>query len=405
MRRNVVFITIDAWRADFVDTFDGVPLVPALDAVADRTVRFDACYTNGPWTSPGVISQLTGLSPFRHGVQYAWSAPPTPNHAVARVLGEAGWHTPNLCYLNDVGNYADLGWDPLTTPARPKHPFEDSLVKAIQTTSEPYFLWFHFKWVHLPYWAEPRYRDLFGIDEAALCERVRRSVASEFVVPRQRFQLDPSDRDDVRKLYAAVVRQMNDWLEPVLAAACDGPAGRRTSVVLSADHGEELLDHDHVGHASTSHHATLNEEVLRIPLLVVDPRVATGARIPTRVQGVDLHRTLLGLAGHGTDVPGNGLDLTGVILDAPGAREALAAHGDRVFTFESSRRGYQTPEAEVGQLVSALSDGHFKYIEERFDSDRAWGFDLDADPEELRPITDPDTLAPWAARFAEERHR
>src|SRR5205807_337283 len=75
----------------------------------------------------------------------------------------------------------------------------------------------------------------------------------------------------------------------------------RTTLVITSDHGEELLDHGHVGHASTAHMATLHEEVLRIPLLVIEGGEGGGRlrprRVPTRVHGMDLFPTLLSLAG------------------------------------------------------------------------------------------------------------
>lgn len=72
---NLVLVTVDAWRADFVDSHAGVRLLPALDAVAHRVVRFDRAYAAAPWTSEALISVFTGLEPEEHGVRYRWSTP------------------------------------------------------------------------------------------------------------------------------------------------------------------------------------------------------------------------------------------------------------------------------------------------------------------------------------------
>ncbi len=72
---NVVLLTIDAWRADFVDAWAGVRLVPALDRLGEHLVRYDRLYANGPWTSPALASVFTGHPPSAHGVVYEWSAP------------------------------------------------------------------------------------------------------------------------------------------------------------------------------------------------------------------------------------------------------------------------------------------------------------------------------------------
>ena len=51
-RQNLILLTIDAWRTDFVDEYAGVALTPALQPLSARTVRFERAYATGPWTSP-----------------------------------------------------------------------------------------------------------------------------------------------------------------------------------------------------------------------------------------------------------------------------------------------------------------------------------------------------------------
>src|SRR5262249_6716266 len=152
----------------------------------------------------------------------------------------------------------------------------------------PWFLWYHYKFVHLPYWPGKPYRQLFGIDDAAVPARVRDSVGRLFVVPRHEHPLLAQDRDIIRRLYAGAVRQMDDFLSRVLGALSTDDQLANTTLILTADHGEELLEHGHVGHASTSHHATLFEEVLRTPLLFIDSRIAAPQELAARVQGGDL---------------------------------------------------------------------------------------------------------------------
>lgn len=398
-QRNLVLITIDAWRADFVDAHAGVPLTPGLAARADHSVRFDNAYATGPWTSPPLISIFTGQGAGRHGVHYEWDAPRPGGPALARRLLQAGYEVPNLCYLNRVGNYQHLGYDAAAAPDYPHGPDDDLLLPALQArrgAARPFFLWYHYKYVHLPYWAAAPYRAALGIDEGALPQRLRDSVCKEFVVPRQRFPQQAQDAELVRRLYAANVLQMDAWLTRVLAAACDGPLGERTTVIVTADHGDELLDHGHVGHASTAHHAHLHEEVLRVPLIFIDRRLR-GARRPERVLGTDLYPTLLALAGLAPDLdegPCDGLALTPLLTGEAGA---LAT--ERAFYFRSSRRGYQTPREQAGQEVDGFSDGRVKLIDERYDERRLALYDLVSDPGELSPQTEGPQVAAAYARL------
>jgi arylsulfatase A-like enzyme len=221
---------------------------------------------------------------------------------------------------------------------------------------------------------------------------VRDSVGRLFVVPRASYPLLLEDRELVRRLYAGAVRQMDDFLARVVDTLTATSQLARTTVILTSDHGEELLEHGHVGHASTSHYATLYEEVLRVPLLFIDSRMAAQT-LTARVQGQDLFPTLLRLAGEDPRLPAASpaVDLSGLLF-TPAAvlPDALAA--DRVLTFQSARMGYQTPRSHATQVVSGFSDGRKKYIFEQYETPRRLLYDLQADPGEQAPILDGEAI-------------
>lgn len=384
---NLLLFTVDAWRADFVDAFDGVALTPTLRSLP-RPVRFASAYATGPWTSPALVSIFSGENSAAHGVHHEWSVPRVGGPALARQLQAAGYQTPNICYLNRVGNYQNLGYDAATAPDYPKGPDDDLLLRTLRElrqSEQPWFVWFHYKYVHLPYWPAPAYRRMFGVDDARLPERLRDSVASRFVVPRGEFTLLPEDRELVRRLYAGGVRQMDDFLGRVVAELDAGGQLGRTSLVVTADHGDELLERGHVGHASTAHHATLHDEVLRIPLLIVDPRTAAARTVTERVQGLDLFPTLLSLAGVTSQPNAEAVDLAPLVLAGQLPSGLLAA---RTFFAASSRMGYLTPRSHAGQWVQSLCDGRQKYLWERYDEPRRLLFDLEKDPGELAPLVE-----------------
>lgn len=383
---NLLLLTVDAWRADFDDEFEGVPLTPTLHTLP-RPVRFTHAYANGPWTSPALISIFSGENPARHGVHHEWSVPRPGGPGLAERLRQAGYRTPNICYLNRVGNYQNLGYDAATAPDYPKGPDDDLLLRTLRELrggEQPWFIWYHYKYVHLPYWPTAPYRRLLGIDDDAVPQRLRDSVAGRFVVPRGEFTLLPEDRELVRRLYASGVRQMDDFLGRVVAELSDGGQLGQTSLILTADHGDELLERGHVGHASTAHHATLYDEVLRVPLWIVDPRAPSGRTVPERVQGLDLFPTLLSLAGVPAEPSGEAVDLSPLVLDG---RLPPELRRPRTFFAASSRMGYLTPRSLERQWVQSISDGRHKYIWERYEEPRQLLFDLEGDPGELHPLT------------------
>ncbi len=377
-RTNLILLTIDAWRPDFVDQYAGVGLAPALERHRAHTVRFANAFANAPWTSPALVSLFSGRSSAQHGVHFEWSRPQVGGPSLAGNLISAGWHAPNLCYLNRLANYQHLGYALDAAPEPPAGPDDPILWDAIANTPEPFFLWFHYKFVHLPYTAPGCLQRALGL--TSVPERLASTVGSRFVVPRHEFPMLASDRDIIRRMYAAGVLRMNDWLSQVFDALEERGVGGRTSMVLTSDHGEELMEHGHVGHASTAHNATLYDEVLRVPLLVIDPRVRAPRTLHRRVQGMDLFPTLHLLAGV-TPPPCLGVDLTPAVL---GETEP-ELHPNRLFYFRSARMGCPTPLDKAGQYIAGVSDGRQKIIVERYDEARTFCFDLMADPDELEP--------------------
>lgn len=413
--QNLILLTVDAWRADFESQHAGIPLTPTLDRLTPRTVAFDAAYASGPWTSPGLISIFTGEDPAQHNVHYEWSAPRPGGPALAETLRSAGYAVPNLCYLNRVGNYQNLGYSTKDAPDYPKSPDDDRLLRAIsehgerpRSDGQPFFFWYHYKFIHLPYWAGREYRELLGIDEDAVPKSLRESVCARFVLPRSEVTLDPALSPMVRRLYAAGVRQFDAFLARLVDALEASGLAERTTLVITSDHGDELLEHGHVGHASTAHHATVYDEVLRMPLLFIEPRATHPGRRSPRVYGADLFPTLLSLAGLPAPPPRDAAamsrDLSPLVLSSPDALRIP----ERTFFFQSSRMGYQTPRACDGQMVSALSDGRWKVICERFGPPEQAPvvslYDLSTDPGEQHPLRDPERIERAAQKVFEYEH-
>lgn len=376
-RRNIIFITIDAWRADYMREAFGQTLLPALEPYKKRRLDFTRMYANGPWTTPGLLSIFTGLSAAKHGVHFAWSKSDENQDALAKRFQAAGYHCPNLSYLNGVENYFNLGFDPQHTPARPKDWQDQTLIEGLPQ-SGPFFLWYHYKYVHLPYWPQTSFRQRFGVESVA--EHLRRSVGQEFVVPRGQFQFSPDDKEAVHRLYAANILQMNAWLAGILQQLESRGLLEHSTLILTADHGEELLEHGFVGHASTAERGIVYDEVLRIPLIILDDRLEGYRQIDAPVQGVDLFSTLLGLAD--IEAPEkDGLNLCGAIL----GDEKLPK--ERPIYARSASMGYRTPRARAHEYVECLIEGKMKVIYEHLDEKRAFLFDLEADPQELSPLS------------------
>jgi arylsulfatase A-like enzyme len=120
--------------------------------------------------------------------------------------------------------------------------------------------------------------------------------------------------DELRASYWADVAHLDAWLERLLARLDQDADRFATHVVLVSDHGESLGEDGSLGHGTR-----LTESQIRIPAVILSPRVQPGVR--SDVAGsVDVARTLLSLAGVDAAPPSmGGRDLTDRARPSQGA--------------------------------------------------------------------------------------
>jgi hypothetical protein len=212
-----------------------------------------------------------------------------------------------------------------------------------------------------------------------------RAVLRGAIVPKGSVEFVPEDRPIVEALYDAEVKRLDEFFGQVLQLLRSRNLLDSTLIVLTSDHGEELLDHGFVGHASTSLQAKLYEELVRIPLIVSWPERLPGGQVYTHpVSQVDILPTVLRLQGWESPRGVQGRDL-------------FEPDADRALLFESVAAGNQTPKEREDEWVRAIKKGRFKYL-----SDGRL-FDLLADPLETRDVAD--EFPAFAGRLAEELGR
>jgi arylsulfatase A-like enzyme len=152
----------------------------------------------------------------------------------------------------------------------------------------------------------------------------------------------------------------------LIAALESSGALSDTIVVLTSDHGEELLDHGGTGHG-----VTLYQEMIHVPLILRGPGIAAGARVAATVRHVDVLPTLLELVG--VEVPGH----------VEGESLAAACAGRRI----ESRPvlAVAVPNDRAGGLRCAWIAGGWKLVATVGGSADAPAdelYDLEADPRE-----------------------
>ena len=288
----MLLISIDTLRADRVGCYGYArPTTPALDRfAAEHAVRFAHAYAEAPWTLPSHVTMLSGLHPLTHGVRQPDQAPGDE----VRLLAE------RLAPTHYGFAFTDGGW--LSEPwgfARGFASFqaqEQDCAKSVEQALEfvrfreakgPWFGFLHTYDVHCPYDPPPPYAGTFHSDGAEPLEVAGLCGNPDFnamalTAGQARYLSDRYDED---------VRRVDDALAQLFAALDALDLWRDTIVIVTADHGEEFLEHGQIGHERT-----LSREVLSVPLLIAVPGVAPRI-IDAPVGLADLVPTVLELVG------------------------------------------------------------------------------------------------------------
>ncbi len=353
---SVVFITIDALRADFVPPWGQAPAaLPSFEALSRTSVSFAEVLANSAWTSPGIVSFLTGLHPAVHGVEERERDLPDHLTTFIEELNRHGYSSYGFAADGDE-NYGGLGF---TNRLNHSLSAPEMITEALNSAAGPSFVWMHLRDIHAPYDASPQDLEALGLPSSLPNAPILDRARSHYTVPREQFPgrhswLKPA----IRTLYSAELIQQDQALGQILHAL---QGYQNLLLVVSADHGEELLDHNGIGHASTTLKSAPHPELVRIPIYfrLPDGRAAGELR-QGRFQQIDLVPTLASLLGIPApdplpEVKLDGWDLSSSVLDESAA--ATASTRSRTTLISTSPCGWQCPPERRAERIHALISG------------------------------------------------
>jgi arylsulfatase A-like enzyme len=309
-----------------------------VSAFAEGCLRFDACHAVATWTLPATASLLTGTHPLEHRtVVTEWSPAgkargnqfqvlPASVPTTAEVLARAGYHTaqfqanPNADASRGLGRGA--AYRGISETARPAEHLDAVLDWLENEAREPFYCYIHLLDPHEPYRADPQhFRHLMGrpmealraplpAPEAEALRDYHQQTWADLFSEGQRLDADtlrgfsPAAVEYLAALYDSEIREVDrqfgrlqDWM------AARGWADR-TVTVLTSDHGEAFGEDGQFYHGNYLHDAQTH-----VPLLIQVPGGGRGRAVPHTVSQLDLHPTLLALAGVDPDLPTAGRPL------------------------------------------------------------------------------------------------
>lgn len=308
-----MLILVDALRRDHVGRYGYPrPTTPFLDELAARGVVFEDALAQAPQTLNSTASLFTSRSfPWLlRGVEHGpipgvaperrkqWAKTPrlaSANLTLAEALHRGGYQT--AAFFNNPHHHSTSGFGQGFDEARllDRDPGQgyarvDSVADAFFAWHDaidrhrPFFAYLHLMEPHNPYRPPDRYREAFPPGPGR--HRYRNGP------PEPGFTDD--DLNHMRALYDAEIRYLDDGLRALVDELDRRGSFDHSLIVITADHGEEFLDHGGLGHGKT-----VELEQLRVPLVFAGGAVEqwAGASVRQPVRNLDLAPTLLEIAG------------------------------------------------------------------------------------------------------------
>ncbi len=297
---NIWLLTLDTVRADRIGAWQpGQPSrTPAIDALVSSGVRFASASATRGETWPSLASVLTGQLPSEHGLIYNGyefqNDQPTLPHLLAARHYDTAAFLSNMCQANHTG------WETFScsggSDGRLIRSVEEWVAERQRSESEedhsPFLLWTHLFAAHGPYYngGDLAARELDPEYEGDL--RPKKGVLDRIMA--EGIPLDEADLTHLDAIYEAAMVGTDNSVGRLVETLRAAGELERTLIVLLADHGEDLYDHN----AYLYHSCSVYESTLRVPLAFVLPagRLA-GRTVETPVSLVDVLATTLDLLG------------------------------------------------------------------------------------------------------------
>ncbi len=324
--KRVILITCDTLRADRLSCYGySKETSPNLDRLAGEGIVFKNHYVQIPVTGPSHASIFTGRYLWEHGVVANGKKFPPEEMPLSRVFKDNNYRTVAWVACQVLGSTQgyDAGFDFFFDDFE-DHDYIQENKAARQTDQaiaffrqvnpdDKVFAWIHYFDPHAPYAAPDEFQNRF-VDPSQLPYETHPLRLAK--IHREKIELSTREVALIHGLYDAEVQYMDSEIGRFVNFLDQSGLLEDTLIIVTADHGEELYEHDYF----IEHNLSLYEGVMHSPLIFYWPALAeySGERHGF-TESVDLFPTILTLAGIGVDnYDSSGQNLLGAIqLTAP----------------------------------------------------------------------------------------
>jgi arylsulfatase A-like enzyme len=379
---NIVLLSIDTTRADFFGCYgNSIASTPAVDELASKGVLFEDFYSTINTTLAAHSSMMTGLYPPHHGVGRNSMRLNGSNTTLAEFLQSNGYTTAafigsfalaSVFNFNQgfqtfdesfIGSPSDYIERQVQVSTREKKKFDvivpkesvghisrsaDQVNNAFfqwlsRNKNKKFFAFIHYYDPHFPYLPEEAWykKHLAAIPAGTPLTQDDRAplenTFKEIIDPEYKFRAAeigktpyPNPVDALLKLYLSEIEYADHAVGEVIRKLEMEGLRSKTIFILTADHGENLVEHWEFN-SFFRHGFLTHESETHIPFIISAPGfLPQGKRVKQIASQVDILPTIADLFGYRNKPETDGISLLQDLF-------AERRHSDRAIYMEASQ--------------------------------------------------------------------
>jgi len=374
--QNIILITIDALRADHLGCYGYKrPTTPNIDKLSKEGTLFLQAIAPSTDTFHSISAIMTSSYSHYYGERRYDSLINPSTQTLAEILSNHGYSTASfsngypISMINGINRgfeiftvNGDIGADKLT----------DTLLKWLESNNKrKFFVWAHYFDTHSSYSPPKPYNTLYiadrfnNHDKNLPIDSKDNTWMSRNVIPYNVAENGITNVDYYISQYDGEIRFVDEQISLLLHKLKEIGLDKNTVVIITADHGESLGEHD----IYFQHGGIPYDSLLLVPLIFkCDNLIPKGIKIEQQVSSVDIFPTILDILKirYRSDIGGKSfLDLM---------QDKTKSHTNRAFS--NSQSPIYSMRTEKWKLIS-LDNSREYYL-----------FDLENDKAELNNIKD-----------------
>ncbi len=309
---NLILISIDTLRADHLGCYGyHRNTSPNIDQLAKEGILFENAFSQSYFTLPSHMSIFTSQYPSVHqmnDIENLSKYLPEYKTTLAEVLKKhgyttvaftgGGWVAPEFGFGQGFDNYTTINTFYKNTELL------DNVFRWLDNNQDKkFFMFIHTYTVHAPYIPPKPFKGMFDNNYSgniadtikkmnSVCENKSCETPYEYFHSSINTS-DPRDVYHVIALYDEGIRYVDYCIGKLLEKLKKLGLDRKTVIVLTSDHGEDLLEHGWI-----AEHHDLYDEQIHTPLIIKLP-YNISKKVKKMVENIDIMPTVL----HILDIP------------------------------------------------------------------------------------------------------